>query len=263
MDWNNLDGQMDIFNYIDNPVKIENTEFSRGGWQIFNEDCLDFMKKQPDMKYDVIFTSPPYNDSGNENDGTKEKGFRHRKYAFVENRKDWLEWQIKCIKEMQRITKKFVLYNIQTILSNKLDVYKLIGKMAEEIHTILIWYKPNAQPQHYEHRISNAYEMVIVFKGKNWKEKQFWLNTNGYRNVIVKNINSNHSYSKEHRAIMNYDFAEEIIKNFTELNDFVYDPFCGLATTGVACIKNGRRFEGTELFERYYELANERLNKEV
>jgi len=232
-------------------------------YKIINEDCLEYMKKQQDSKFDVTFTSPPYNDSGNENDGCIEKGYRHRKYTFVENRKDWFEWQCECIKEMQRITKKFVLYNVQPILNNKNDVYKLIGEFSEEIHMILIWYKPNAQPQHYEHRISNCYEMILVIKGKEWNKKKFWLNTNGNRNVIIQNINSNKKYSKKHRALMSLNFAEEIIKNYTEENEVVFDPFCGLATTGIACVKNKRKFVGTELNEEYYQMSLERMKESM
>lgn len=258
------EGQLNLFDVI--KEETLNTEITlpdtdRGGWKIVNQDCLEFMKNQKDKQYDVIFTSPPYNDSGSEKDGCVEKGFRHRKYSFAEYRDDWLEWQTECIEQMQRITKKFVLYNVQPILSNKNDVYKLIGNFANDIHMILIWYKPNAQPQHYEHRISNCYEMVLVIKGKDWNKKKFWLNTNGNRNVIVQNINSNHEYSKEHRALMSLNFAEEIIKNYTEEGDLIYDPFCGLATTGIACVKNNRNFVGTELNERYYELALKRMNK--
>jgi len=257
MDWSNLDGQTSLFDFIPN---VENPSITRGGrYNIYNEDCLEFMKKQSDCAFDITFTSPPYNDSGNENDGCEEKGFRHRKYNHVENRKDWFEWQVECIKQMQRITKKFVLYNVQAILNNKTDVYRLIGHFADDIHMILIWYKPNAQPQHYSHRISNCYEMVIVFKGKDFNKKKFWLNTDGQRNVIVKNINADRTYSKEHRAIMSYDFAEEIIKNYTEPEDTVFDAFSGLATTGIACVKNGRNYVGTELDKRYYELSLERI----
>lgn len=254
------DGQLSLFSEIGGVA--EQHKDRQAEYQIINSDCLEYMRSQEDCTFDVTFTSPPYNDSGNEKDGCEEKGFRHRKYTFVENRSDWFEWQCECIREMQRITKKFALYNVQALLSNKADVYRLIGEFSEEIHMILIWYKPNAQPQHYPHRISNCYEMVIVFKGKDFKRKKFWLNTNGNRNVIVKNINSNRKYSKKHRALMSYGFAEEIIKNYTEEGDTVFDPFCGLATTGIACKKNGRNFVGTELNEDYYRMALERIEKE-
>ena len=132
-------------------------------YKLIHGDCLDEMKKMTSGCVDVVFTSPPYNDSGT-TEKDKEKR-RHFKYEVAENREDWLEWQIECIDEMLRLAKRTVLYNVQTILNNKADVYKLIGHYADKIDHILIWYKPNAQPQHYPNRIGNYYEMVLICRG--------------------------------------------------------------------------------------------------
>ncbi len=147
------------------------------------------------------------------------------------------------------------------LLSNKEDVYRLIGHYADKIHMILVWYKPNAQPQHYEHRISNCYEIILVLKGR--KFDGLYINSNGYRNVIVKNINSNHKYSDKHRAVMSMDFADEIIREFTLEGETVLDPFMGLATTGICCVNNGRNFVGIEINKEYYNMATERIQEET
>ena len=206
-----------------------------------------------------MFTSPPYNDSGKTERDMEKK--RHTKYSTIEYREDWFEWQCECIDEMLRIAKRQVLYNVQMILSNKTDVYRLIGHYADKIHMILVWYKPNAQPQHYEHRISNCYEIVLILKGKEFDG--LYINSNGYKNVIVKNINSNHTYSDKHRAVMSMDFCNEIISEFTKEGETVLDPFMGLATTGISCVNQGRNFIGIELNEEYFEMASERIKDET
>ena len=43
------------------------------------------------------------------------------------------------------------------------------------------------------------------------------------------------------------------------LGDLVCDPFMGSGTTGVACAKQGRRFIGIEIDERYFEIACRRI----
>jgi len=221
-------------------------------------DCLENMKAMPDKFVDVILTSPPYNDSGCSESDKANK--RHFKYEIAENREDWLDWQTECINEMLRITKRHVLYNIQPILNNKSDVYKLIGRFADNIDNILIWYKPNAQPQHYPHRIANFYEMVIILKGQEFDK--LYINSNGYTNVIVKNINSNHNYSDKHRALMSEDFCNELIQNFTMPDELVFDPFMGLATTGICCVRNQRDFMGCELHKPYFDIAQQRMREE-
>jgi site-specific DNA-methyltransferase (adenine-specific)/modification methylase len=43
----------------------------------------------------------------------------------------------------------------------------------------------------------------------------------------------------------------------------VLDPFMGSGTTGVACIRTGRRFIGIEIEPRYFEIAKERIQREL
>lgn len=186
---------------------------------------------------------------------------RHLKYKTIEYRSDWFEWQCECIDEMLRVAKRMVMYNVQALLSNKVDVYKLIGRYAEKIHMILVWYKPNAQPQPYEHRIGNSYEMVLVLRGKEFGA--FHVNSRVYRNVIVKNINADRAYSDKHRAIMCRDFAEEIIREFTQEGETILDPFSGLATTGIACVNQGRNYIGIEIDKEYYDLSVKRIEQET
>ena len=45
----------------------------------------------------------------------------------------------------------------------------------------------------------------------------------------------------------------------TKEDSLVCDPFMGSGTTGVACVKTGRRFIGIEIEERYCEIAVKRL----
>jgi site-specific DNA-methyltransferase (adenine-specific) len=54
----------------------------------------------------------------------------------------------------------------------------------------------------------------------------------------------------------------ELVRLFTDEGDTVLDPFAGSGTTGVACLRLGRRFIGVEKDVRYFELAAERLRAE-
>ena len=217
-------------------------------------DCLTEMRKMVEGGVDVVFTSPPYNDTGK---GDKSSKNSHKKYEVDEYKENWLEWQIECIDEMRRVAKRQVIYNVQPIKSNKADVYRLIGHYADEIEHILIWYKPNAQPQNIPNRIGNAYELVIIFGCKDFDVLK--TNSTNYRNLIVKNIKSNNEYSKIHGAVMSEDFCDEIIREFTQEGDTVLDCFMGLGTTGLSCIKYDRDFVGIELYPKYYEIAKDRI----
>ena len=43
----------------------------------------------------------------------------------------------------------------------------------------------------------------------------------------------------------------------------VLDPFMGSGTTGVACIRTGRKFIGIEIDEGYFQIARKRLENEL
>jgi site-specific DNA-methyltransferase (adenine-specific) len=50
-----------------------------------------------------------------------------------------------------------------------------------------------------------------------------------------------------------------MIRTYTDPGELVLDNCMGSGTTGVACLRSGRRFMGIELNERYFEVAGERI----
>ena len=49
----------------------------------------------------------------------------------------------------------------------------------------------------------------------------------------------------------------------TDPGDLVCDPYMGVATTGVACIRTERRFIGIEIERKYFDIAVERCKREL
>lgn len=54
-----------------------------------------------------------------------------------------------------------------------------------------------------------------------------------------------------------------VLELCTKPGDLVLDPFCGSGTTGVACLRMGRRFIGIEREAKYAKAASERLAAEA
>lgn len=63
----------------------------------------------------------------------------------------------------------------------------------------------------------------------------------------------------EHPAVYPVKLCEELLLSFTQPGDVVLDPFMGSGTTGVACLKHGRRFIGIDIEPEYVDIACERL----
>lgn len=193
-----------------------------------------------DNSVDVCFTSPPYNRKRND------------KYSnYDDNVENWLKWQIEVIEEMKRISKGYVIYNIQANFYNKNDVYKIIGNFHKDIKEIFIWEKTNPMPAPGL-SITNAVEYFIFFSDKNVNS-----NTTYTKNIIKSSVNS--KMPKSHKAVMKQEISDFFIENFTNKNDTVLDIFMGTGTTGVSCKKFKRNFIGIEKDREYFKIAIERI----
>lgn len=66
----------------------------------------------------------------------------------------------------------------------------------------------------------------------------------------------------DHFATFPLGLIENFVLATTDPGDLVLDPFAGTATTGVAAVRNGRRFHGIELNPSYAKIGRERLRAE-
>ena len=58
---------------------------------------------------------------------------------------------------------------------------------------------------------------------------------------------------------MPLDIPRYLMQLFGNKNDVWYDPYMGTGTTAVACIEEKKQFIGSEIFKKYVELSNNRL----
>jgi site-specific DNA-methyltransferase (adenine-specific) len=98
-------------------------------------------------------------------------------------------------------------------------------------------------------------EGIAIMSGA--KEKVF--PAGAKRAVWVSPIERN---DREHETQKPLGLMLEIVADFTSPGDLVLDPFCGSSTTGVACLRLGRRYIGIEKQERWVNFSRERLGAE-
>jgi len=207
---------------------------------IANEDCFLTMSKMLDSSIDLVFTSPPYNRKRND------------KYThYDDDIEDYYSFLVKLIDESIRISKGIVFINIQKNYYNKEEVFRLIGEFSEELCEIFIWTKTNPMPA-AALNITNAYEFVLCF-GKSIKSN-FTYTKNHISTSVAK-------MPKEHKAVMHSDIADFFILNFSKEGDLIYDPFMGIGTTALSCLRNGRVFSGSEISEEYCKMATKNIKQ--
>jgi len=66
-----------------------------------------------------------------------------------------------------------------------------------------------------------------------------------------------------HPAMMPVEIAWRCVSLWTDINGTILDPFMGSGTTGVACVRTGRKFIGIEREPKYFEIAKRRISDEL
>jgi modification methylase len=69
--------------------------------------------------------------------------------------------------------------------------------------------------------------------------------------------------TRHHPAPFPEELANRLVRMFSFVGDTVLDPFVGTGTTMVAAARAGRNSVGVEIDPEYYQLARDRLNKEL
>jgi len=254
--------------------------------KIYNENCLETMKRMPDNFVDMTLTSPPY-------DNLRD----YKGYSF-----DFES----IAKELFRITKEggvvvWVVGDATINGSESGTSFKqalFFKECGFNLHDTMIYYKNNWVPLTHN-RFEQSFEYMFVFskgrprtfnpimikctnfgKTKSMSYKSGTTNENASmrsgmdRDVIVKEekIKNNvwdydigagkssvDKYAFEHPAIFPEKLASDHIKSWSNEGDLIYDPFMGSGTTGKMAVMLKRNYIGSEISEEYTKLAEERI----
>lgn len=68
--------------------------------------------------------------------------------------------------------------------------------------------------------------------------------------------------SNIHPTAKPVDLLRYLVLTYTNENDIVLDNTCGTGSTLIACIKEKRRYIGIEKDEKYFRIANKRIEQE-
>tara|TARA_Y100001951_G_C11205815_1_gene219906 strand:- start:66 stop:698 length:633 start_codon:yes stop_codon:yes gene_type:complete len=208
--------------------------------KLINTNSLEYFKNMGNNSVDFTLTSPPYNRKRND------------KYTLYDDViDDYFAFNVEVIQNLQRITKNYIFYNLQTNFYNRQDVYKLIGYFYNNIKDIFVWEKTNPLPASGR-SITNAVEYFLVFSENKIVAKNTYT-----KNILKSSVNSN--MPKFHKAVMKQEIADYIIDNFAYNSYLIFDPFMGLGTTGIAAAKYEKDFFGIELIKEYYDYAKQKL----
>jgi site-specific DNA-methyltransferase (adenine-specific) len=263
--------------------------------KVYNENCLDTMKRMPNNFIDLTVTSPPYDNL---------RDYNGYVFPFED-----------IAKELYRVTKDggsvvwivgdATINGSETGTSFKQALY--FKEIGFNLHDTMIWHKNSPFPSNERYNQSFEY-MFIMTKNKIKtfnlmikqekrrssfvKEDSKSFNTKLYRNKdnnlknltdngIKRLIKSNYNLFKvseniwsiptgymvsnqdkisyNHPAIFPDILAENHLISWSNENDLIYDPFMGSGTIAKMCIANKRNWIGSEISEEYCKIIEQRI----
>ena len=250
--------------------------------KIYNEDCLEGMKKLDDNSIDLVVTSPPY--------------FNAREYSNWETYEDYLLDMKNIFIEVFRVIKenRMVVVNISPVIEPRksrshssirrqipFDLYSIMKGIGFYMLEDIIWSKPNYTAKNrnggfFRHRKPLAYkpnlthEYILVFQrpskdlidktlkdNKDKVDKSLVLGD--YEKTSVWDIKP--KKDKNHSAVFPLAIPDKIIQYYSFVDDTILDPFMGSGTTAIACLNTNRNYIGFELDEGYYKASLDRIEE--
>jgi len=244
-------------------------------------DCLKLLKTIPSGAIQLVVTSPPYN-----------LGKEYEKRLVL---KEYLRQQAAVIQECHRVLSEHgsICWQVGNYVDNgaivPLDtvLYPVFHDLGMKMRNRIIW--------HFEHglhcakRFSGRYETIIWFTKsddyifnldpvrvpqkypgkkhfKGPKAGQYSSNPMGKNPGdiwIIPNVKSNHIEKTIHPCQYPVELIERLVLSMTNENDWVFDPFLGTGTTIIAAVRHQRRGAGTEVVDKYIEIAHDRITQEM
>ena len=116
-----------------------------------------------------------------------------------------------------------------------------------------VWDKITSMPQITGDRPAQWGEALAIMHNKG---KKRWNGGGKAANWRVP-----HEGGKIHPTQKPVNLMACLLRDFTNSGEIIFDPFMGSGTTGVACVKMGRKFIGIELDEKYFEIACKRIRE--
>tara|TARA_B100000683_G_scaffold229428_1_gene229890 strand:- start:630 stop:1466 length:837 start_codon:yes stop_codon:yes gene_type:complete len=226
--------------------------------KLFNSDCMKEMENINKNSINAIITDLPYGVTKNDWDTTLDldEMWRHFKNILCKD-------GIIILTSSGKFTGRLMMSNInmfkydiiweKTINSGQLNVRYMPLRSHENI---LIFYNKNRTYNEQKtkgepYNIKRSDTTGDGYGGQKGSEKM----NDGYRHARSVIKISNPRKKGGHPTQKPVELMEYLIKTYTNEGDTVLDCCMGCGSTGIAAVKNNRKFMGIELEKKYYDIA--------
>lgn len=237
--------------------------------KLFNQDCLEVFKNIPSNSIDLIITDCPYHiiSGGCSNQavtigrysqcgGVLNKQSNNAAQTYVKQGKifehndiEFKEWLPEAYRILKPETHCYVMINPR----NLKDLWQCAEDAGFTFQQLIVWDKGNTTPNKW---YLNCYELILMLR----KGKAKNINKMGCKNILrIPNI----MRVKQHPTEKPVDLMRVLVENSTQKGEVVMDPFMGVGGVGIACKRTNRSFIGVEIDEKYFSIAQKRIEENL
>jgi site-specific DNA-methyltransferase (adenine-specific) len=211
-----------------------------GDATLYQADAFDLMPELGDV--DAIITDPPYNPKTHKG-ARSAKSLKSSQIDFDSlSEAQFIEFCGNAVAQAKR----------WVVMSCAWQHAAQLETAGVPLVRLGIWHKPNGAPQFTGDRPGMGWEAIAILHREG---KKRW-NGGGHHAVWVCNVEHG-----EHPTQKPLKLVTDWVAKFTDPGETILDPFMGSGTTGLACLKLGRKFIGIEKRPDYFALAVQRVTE--
>ena len=226
-------------------------EVQIGDCRLILGDCLEVLPTLGAV--DHVITDPPYEKEAHKVGRRTQASVRHGVNADLDFEAITEAGRTDVARLTVAMSKGWCLYFCQAEAAGAWrDAIEAAGGKYKRT---MVWIKPDSTPQLNGQMPAPGYEsMPLAWCGTGHSR---W-NGGGRRGVFthLTNQTDRHGVHPTEKPI---PLMRELVGLFSDRGQTILDPFMGSGTTGLACIKTGRKFIGIEMSERYFDVACQRV----
>lgn len=210
--------------------------------ELYNCDCMEYMKNMEDKSVDFTFTDIPYGEVNRASNGLRVLDF---------GKADEVTFDLQIfLSEVLRVTKNSIC-----IFCGKEQFSEIFSFFAKQKGTTrsIVWEKTNPSVMNGQYVYLSGVELAVWFRPSGCKVFNAHCKNTVFRYPLGN--------SKYHPTGKNPKLIEDILLDNTNEDDLVFDPCMGGGTTGFICKKNGRNFIGCELEKEFFDNASRRIEE--
>lgn len=198
--------------------------------EVFNVDCLEYMRTLPDNAFSLAIADPPYGiDINSSGRLVKEKGRTYKEWDMSAPDKEWFD-------ELRRVSCNIVIWGAN----------HFIDRIPINSKAWIVWDKN--QPEQLSFAMC---ELALTdFDDKTAKI---------FRYSPMKQNSEEIRIHPTQKPVALYAW---ILKNYAQPGNTIFDPMMGSQSSRIAAYKMGFDYVGCELDKEYFEKGCERFDRE-